>query len=392
MNARAAVRSPAVLNELIQMIRTDDLESTRRRLGSLDWPDRDQIGLLIQAARLHGLEAWLAACAPTTEGPWSELSRQRPRFLAAQARSRSTIRAVGQRIDRLGVPWAVLKGLSIAMTGYPRSDLRQSVDIDVLVPPAAFACVVEALINDGFQLLDVNWPVIADRFPGQLRLRAPTGPLIDLHWHLLNAPRLRTVFRLATGELLARSVPLAELRMLSAEDRLMHLGLHAALAGANRLSWLVDLDRSVRGTEFDWNEVIGRSRLARCGASLAVALQRAQRVLDTPIPTTMLRTLAGGRARLAVQRLMDARTPIGFDPSEPRLARSSARSARDGWWPAFSELSRHGAGWLRRMLPDADNGSWLDPGSDTSALFPVPDDLARARYFEAVSAQDDPHS
>src|SRR5262249_5413405 len=146
----------------------------------------------------------------------------------------STLR---EELKRLDCAWLVLKGPALAHSVYPRPDLRQGVDLDVLVPPARFGDVLVALEAAGFTLLDRNWPLVAARVPGELRIRAPQGVLVDLHWAVLDDPALHRPFRLPVPGLLerARWLDRAGCCALSAVDQLVHLGVHGALSGANRL-------------------------------------------------------------------------------------------------------------------------------------------------------------
>jgi hypothetical protein len=367
------------------MAGTDDLQEARRELALVAAAD---VAALIGAARQHGLEAWLAACAPALDGPWAELAAQRPRFLAARARTLAEARSLGRRLDGAGCPWAVLKGLAISQTAYPRPDLRHGVDLDVLVPPARFEDVVDDLVGAGYQMVDVNWPLLAEHFPSELRLRAPNGILIDLHWHLLNGPDNRRTFRFDTNELLERSVPLdpGGLRVLRPADQLVHTALHATLAGGDRLLWLVDLDRLARRTGPDWDEVIAAAAASRAGLPVAVAFRRARLVLGTPIPEAGLRRLAGARTWLALQDLVDSRSLLRCDPGRPGIARALARSARQGSSRSHLRLAGHGLAWLASGAPRSRRTArWLDPDSGASALHPVPDAPARAAYFTAVA-------
>ena len=368
------------------MVRSDDLEATRTRLAQLT---PAMIEPLMLTARGHGVEAWLSAClpAPPNAGPdpWQELADQRRRFLAVRARTAQATSQFSAAMTQLGQSWVLLKGAGLARV-YPRPDLRYSVDIDALVPPAAFEAVIELLVSDGWQLLDVNWPLLADLVPGEQRLRSPNGTLLDLHWSLFNDRSVRRAFRFDTDDLLAR----AGARLLLAPvDQLIHTGVHAALAGGNRLCWLVDLDRLSRAEPPDWDQVVVTARTARAGSALALALGRTAAVLDTDLPAGLLRSLAGS-GQFAVQRLLDSRAVLVEDPLSPSLIRAVARSRRHGWWRSQLELARHGTGWLTAWTSRRSRLSpWLDPDDETSALYAVDDESAQHSYYKAVVDEAD---
>jgi hypothetical protein len=372
------------LVELLRLTQTDDLHASRQRLAELD-PKR--VGALVTTARAHGLEAWLAACAPSRDAVWGELAHQRARFLAAQARADAQTNSLGRLLDASETPWALLKGQTLA-AGYPRKDLRYSMDVDILVSPRDFQTTVEAMVDDHYQLLDVNWPVLAREEPGQLRLRAPNGTLIDLHWHLLNHPPLRAEFELVTDVLLATAQRAhgSGLRGLSSTDLLLHTCVHAGLSGANKLLWLVDIHRLLL-SEPDWSALENAASQSRTGLLVAVVLARTRSVMGSKVPTPTLRRLAGSRIPLDVERLVDRVSPLRTDPSVPVLSRAFARSLRADGRHTLLELGRHARGWLATGAPRARvTGSWLDPDSELSALHERADTQARERYFSVVAA------
>jgi len=357
---------------------------------------------LIAVAREHGVEAWLAGVAGPARldgrlGSMSAtLAAQRPRFLAARARALATISRIAEVFDANDVEWAVLKGLALAASVYPHPDWRYGVDVDVLVSPTRFESAVSQLQAAGFDLLDVNWPLMAESMPGQLRLRSPNGTTVDLHWDLLNQRELRTEFRFGTADLLQRRVIIASLPThpplptLHPVDQLLHVALHASLSGANRLVWLIDIDRLIRVSRPDWPTVLARAERSGTGTAAALAIARARAVYATPITESELRRLAGGglvgRLWLNERPLIDRSRLLRTEPSRPAMAVAFARSAREGWGRSHREFLRHGLGWLRSGRPRARlPAAWLDPDSELSSLHPVPDQGAKQRYFQSVT-------
>jgi hypothetical protein len=172
---------------------------------------------------------------------------------------------------------------------------------------------------------------------------------------------------------------------LSATDQLVHAGIHAALSGANRLGWLLDVHLAAAGA--DWPAVIGTARRIGAGPSLAVVLGRTSQLLATSTPADVLAELAGGRGWLAVAGTLDRLSPLQPDPTRPALARSVARSVRATGPASARELVRHAWLWLRSgagrryVRPP-----WLDAENPVSAMADVPDPAARASYLAAVAS------
>src|SRR6185437_16415495 len=165
-----------------------------------------------------------------------------------------------------GIDWLVLKGPALAHSVYPRPDLRHYVDLDLLVSPADFGALLAVLEAAGYQLVDRNWPLLARDLPGELRLRSPRGVLLDLHWSIFNDAGRRASFSAPTAALLADRRELSVgFPALSATDQLVHAGIHAALSGANRLGWLLDVQ--LAAATADWPAVVGAARRIGAGPS-----------------------------------------------------------------------------------------------------------------------------
>jgi hypothetical protein len=376
----------AALRLIASVVGAAELDEGRELLARLS---PSAAGQVAELARRHGVEAWLAACAPQGAG-FEPLRAQRPRFLAAQARTVAVLGELGEIFAVLGCPWVVLKGPALAYSVYPRPDLRHSVDLDLLVPPGRFGDVLAGLAAGGFTLLDRNWPVIAELTPGELRVQASREVLIDLHWTVLNDPTLRRRFRMSTTPLLDRTRRLEPpgFPALCEVDQLVHLGIHGALSGANRLVWLLDAHLAAARIS-DWDAVVSAARAMDAGPMLAVVLARAGRLWVSPVPPSVLRHLAGGPGWRMVERLVDRPRSVGGDPARPGLARAFARSVRATRRGTLAEFARHGAAWLRSGRPRDPHGHPFGAADDpASPLHPVEDEVARGRYLATVAEAD----
>jgi hypothetical protein len=341
---------------------------------------------LTALAREHGVEAWLAGCAPLAEPAWAELAAQRSRFLAGQARTLAVVRDLDPLLA--GIDWLVLKGPALAYTVYPRPQLRSYVDLDLLVPPDRFGQVLQRLESAGYHLADRNWPLLQDYRPGELRVRSPRGILLDVHWSVFNDARRRSAFSLDTAGLLARRRRLEPVGLpaLGPVAQVLHVGLHAALSGGNRLGWLLDLHLCAAGA--DWPSLIEAARAAGAGPALALMLERARRCLGTEVPPAALTGLAGGAGRLAVLRALDRGPLLAADPQQPSLARSVARSMRHSVGASLVELTRHAGRWVGTGAPRRYvRPGWREADNPRSALADVPDPAARQRLLAWIAGQ-----
>ena len=66
------------------------------------------------------------------------------------------------------------------------------------------------------------------------------------------------------------------MQTFDAVDTTLHVALHACFAGADRLGWLVDLDRVVRAMTPDCDELVRRAETWSAGLPVGLAALRAR--------------------------------------------------------------------------------------------------------------------
>ncbi|WP_369140381.1 nucleotidyltransferase family protein [Modestobacter versicolor] len=290
------------------------------------------------------------------------------------------------RLDTAGIPWACVKGPVLAAR-YQRVGLHRSAsDLDLLVPPARLADALRALTTAGGGLLSRNFTLMRAELPGEVAVQAGRGTVVDLHWSLVNRSRRRRWTSVSTGELLDRArtddVGGRPLRVLHPADALVHLCLHAGLAGGSRLGWLLDVALTVEQTPVDWAEVVRVARQWRVGRVVGLVLARSRRLLGAPVPRGVIGSLAGPSWR-AAETVVGRRVPAARSDSDGWAARLVVGSAE------HASVVVLGGTRLRRRLgarpPVRVAGSPLqDPGS---TLYPSGDVGDLAAYLDAVAQE-----
>ena len=298
---------------------------------------------------------------------------------------------LGGALDRGGVPWAAIKGPVLAEVVHARPDLRSYVDLDLLVPPERLGDALELLETAGCTLVEGNWPLVRRIAPGQLHLVSPGGTLVDLHWHVVNDRDAREGGAMPTEALLSRTrmVALADGRVpaLDPVDTVVHLCVHGAQSGGNRLAWLVDIDRALAKTSLD--EVVARALELRVGPMVEVMLRRTRKVLGTPVPSSYLRQLAPEATWRVVSRVSAYLPQVHRAQGGGSVARLVARAARSDAPASLREAVRRAAGWLRHGTTAASAGGrdlW-DEHDPQSMLFNAGDPNGLAAFLAAVVAE-----
>jgi Uncharacterised nucleotidyltransferase len=214
--------------------------------------------------------------------------------IARQLQVQADLAQLATVMSDAGIPWVTMKGPSLAEHLWSRPDLRQYIDLDILVDRHHFGAVLDTLVASGSEMVDRNWELIEQQVRAEVSLTLPNGTALDLHWHLVNSPVLRREFQFSTPEMLERSVPVkigdTTVQTLDPADTLLHLGYHTAHSGGHRLMWLKDVERATADADLDWAEVLRRARPAGLALALAVVLARVERVIgfEKPPPAAAL--------------------------------------------------------------------------------------------------------
>lgn len=287
--------------------------------------------------------------------PAELLAPMRERYqlqVARQLLVAADLATVGRTLGDLGQPWVAIKGPVLAERLWARPDLRQYVDLDVLVDRRRFGDVLDALLAAGAEMTDLNWTLIAEQTRAEVSLKLPNGTALDLHWHVVNSAALREGFRFPIAEMLERAVQVkiggTVVPTLDPADTLLHLAYHTAHSGGHRLMWLKDIERASADPGLDWGLTLRRARDYGVRLPLAVVLARTGRVLrfEVPPPAAALgpatRT-AWGAFAAAVDRWRPA--PIlPSDKFSGQIAFKNARTTSLRSFAAATVAMRHRGG------------------------------------------------
>jgi len=216
-------------------------------------------------------------------------------------------------LDATGARWAVIKGPAAVEMLYSGPGQRAYNDLDLLVDPGAFRDVLTALQASGSELLDRNWARIRREMLGEVHLLLPGGTPLDLHWNLINMNRGRMA--IDSAEVLERAARTdlgsVTVGTLESADAVVHLAVHAAISGGDKLLWLKDIERAVAVAAPPWETVVERARRWGVAAPTGLILARAREVLAAPIPAEVPAQLLGaGSARFV--RLVERASPWEF--------------------------------------------------------------------------------
>jgi hypothetical protein len=339
------------------------------------------IGCLWTALRASGL-ADRADAGPTREAYTSAVGRH--------LRTLSDLELVLDILGGYAIVPLVLKGPVLAGAVYRRPDLRGYADLDLLVSPGEFPQALPALERAGCTVFERNWPLVRDRGLGALRLTTPAGTVLDLHWHLFYERSVRQAVPvdLTAVRARARAVDLGgrRVRTFDALDTLVHLAVHAALDGGDRLVWCKDIEQALLYRAVpDWDQLADRAAQWHAAPAVALMLGRARRLLGVPVPLPVLATLAPDPLWRAAVRAAELIPPTAL-PGRPSPARAVARAARTDGPASRRELLRRAANGLRSG-PAGRGGERFDTLDPDSAAYPAGGAVERRAYLDEVRRQ-----
>jgi hypothetical protein len=279
------------------LVLTACLEMDESKYGRLDTLLREPIDwdLLIYHGTAHGTIGLLyrhlmklqkqggaARAAPEV------IERLRRIYLVTAASGMQQIarfRTVAEELGRAGVKIIVLKGAVLAESLYGDFGLRPLSDVDVLVREQDWPTICEVLKAQGYKAREDEFeplPPKLTRYDVQAHMQyySPVGTCLELQVDLLTLGigmrDIESVWS-RSGEAVVGGVPVS---VLSPEDQLLHLAVHANRHGCMRLKWLVDIAETLRqSSDLDWDLVIDIAQRERIVTSVYSTIMHTERLL-----------------------------------------------------------------------------------------------------------------
>lgn len=270
--------------------------------------------------------------------------------LLQMAMKRRRVALVLQEMRDAGLNFLLVKGPAVAATVYPEPNLRDFNDLDIVVRERDWNRTHRLLLKLGF----FQWDEKAGKVTGQAEPPPKLSPQmvtyeltylnpglelsIEVHFDdLLNAglaSRDVEGFWQRTRWIEIEGVPV---RVLSAEDQLVHLCAHLHYHGYTRLNALTDIALMVRdhGDSLDWARVLEIVRVEEVQVGMFATLQFMSDLLNVAAPPEVMAQLRPDAFRRWWHRRL--------------LPPDKVRSLAPMWRPDFSFYFTP---LYKRLLPD----------------------------------------
>jgi hypothetical protein len=268
------------------------------------------------------------------------------------------LRDVAREFHHIGIPFIVLKGITLAKDLYPDDLLRPYVDVDILIRRSSYEQVKSVLGGIGYDLAEPRLEGDKLAHFGEVEFVRRVGPpiLLDLHWDTVLAS-WEPHSLLASEETWQRCRDFDlggfSIAVLAPEELLVYLAMHLAFHHVfSGLLWFCDLFFLLRkyGNELDWERVYFQAGRFGGRRALEDTLAFARVLLDASVPASILRQLEAAslhRGLFPVRRLL-----LGAGPPSQGIERyvkflliddmsRRARALRT-WWASHKRFIGEG--------------------------------------------------
>ncbi|MFB6801739.1 nucleotidyltransferase family protein [Peribacillus butanolivorans] len=194
-----------------------------------------------------------------------------------------------------------LKGPVIAADIYGDISLRNSKDLDILIPITDLKKAEEILLNNGYEREGIS---AFDDWKWMKHHVSYFHPLkkvhIEIHWRLHPPPAKEPKFSELWKRKRVSTIASYPIYFLGKEDLVLYLMAHGARHGWFRLRWLVDIDQIIRkGTVLENNNLLTKYHLQHHFFRQALILT--SQLLDTPINKEMQKFTTGKHSKKSAQ-------------------------------------------------------------------------------------------
>ena len=197
---------------------------------------------------------------------------------------------ITQQLDINNLPYLSIKGPALSQTLYQNITIRQICDLDILVDEKDLTRVAGILFKEGYQtelayalLENDGYRALDNDFTF---LHHQKKIMIELHWKLFPARHhmpldFKRLYKVHIHVTLQKH----KIKVLSNEENLLYLCLHASKHLFEQLKWLCDIDRLVRANpDIEFNTLYNRANELQVQEPFLVALQMSRTLYNTPLP------------------------------------------------------------------------------------------------------------
>jgi hypothetical protein len=298
-----------------------------------DW---DAVVALARRQRVAGLvhDALATAAVRPPAAPADTLARQAQQIFQQNLLLAAETCRLQRLLAAADIPCIALKGVALAALAYGSLRVKDTRDIDVLVPPDRALAAVALLRRDGYALsfpaqsLSETQLRAVVRFSREVALLHPDKRVcVELQWRVAYNRELLKAVNAASP---AQDVIVADgasVRTLANDDLFAYLCVHGAGHAWSRLKWLADLNAFLASTGADVSDLHRHAEALGVGFCSAQGLLLCRRLFGLQLPDGLAAELQGpARVKklfaVAMAAMADRNRGDGDAPSATRSVRT----------------------------------------------------------------------
>lgn len=232
-----------------------------------------------------------------------------------------------------GISSVVLKGQPLAKKLYGDPALRESCDIDILIPLEQLNKAHRLFMQHGYEC-DM-FPASPKQHDFYLKHRKDftyynlsLNITIELHWRWFNNPKF---FELSISDIwdtcATATLGDTDLKTLSSENEFLYLLAHASGHSWKYLLWLCDIRQMLHyHPDFNWSNLINRANTLGVKRSLIEGVSLSHQLFNTPLPTFIA---ASAREDKRISFLIKTSLAMLNRVNDPVFPRKQILSLRD---------------------------------------------------------------
>lgn len=357
---------------------TDNLNITQlKSLSSADWELVVQLAIRQDLAPL--LYYRLKNIFPRINFPETLRQTLQKAYFASVLRNTrlySELDQVVQALQQQGIPVIMLKGVDLAQNIYNNIALRSMSDIDILVRNTDLEKADEELRKIGYCRSEFKIEVVCAQHHHLPPFFKEGATPIEVHWHI---ERFTSFFTIDIEELWkrARATTIAEreVLVLSPEDLLLHLCVHAAFNHLFQmmLRALYDIAEVIHyyQDQIAWEVVCFRTQQWGANNSVYLTLYLAKTLAGAAVPSEVLNTLKPDNC--SPQIVTWAKTQLVQKFDEHVLPPAVIK-----WWKSKQILGKMNIIWKRIFLPR----------EEIARIYSISPDLPRIYFYYLIRLKD----
>jgi hypothetical protein len=281
-------------SNLLRCLRQESDLSPLERFSELDWQillsqsTRSSLGPMLYQRLVKDQKAH---CLP--DEVRRVLREQYYQCMAINLRTNNQLQQILFEMEKANIPVILLKGAHLGEFVYQNIALRPMADLDLMVPKDQLIDSLHLAQKLGYRLsqpFDLKVELLLEHHLPPLIVSQNVS--LEMHWNLVDAD-IPIIVDEEGLWLRSQTVQVgkSQARVLSTEDLLLHLCVHAAYQDTfnNHLRALVDINEVIsRNTALDWEQVRLCAIQWKAERGVFLTLYLAQELLGTQIPGEFL--------------------------------------------------------------------------------------------------------